>query len=376
MRVSDRGVLSGGTAGTDRAVLCFPGVLSLSNGVLLATYRAGSTKSSDDETVELCRSTDGGRSWSGPRRCFEAPLIEGHRGSLKVVYLSESETGHLLAAAMWVDRDAYPGQPLFNPETEGCLPMRILMADSSDLGETWSAWREVPMPDDIGPPSLTSPILALPDGTLGMSIETNKHYHDIGKWYQRVVLFRSVDGGQTWGPPIDVGHDPTGRIYNWDQRVGVAPDGRMAAFVWTYDSESLAYLNVHRRISTDGGQTWSAPEDLGFTDQPSRPAILPDGRVVLAWVDRFHSQSIRARQAAGVDAPFDPSTEVEVYAHGSGKAKDGSDDTTGELLADMSIWSFGLPFAEVLPNGEVLVAYYAGTEAVMDIHWCRLRVVE
>jgi hypothetical protein len=38
----------------------------------------------------------------------------------------------------------------------------------------------------------------------------------------------------------------------------------------------------------------------------------------------------------------------------------------------MSIWSFGLPFAEVLPDGEVLVAYYAGTEAAMDIHWCRL----
>ena len=35
---------------------------------------------------------------------------------------------------LWIDREAFPGQPLFNPETEGCLPMSILLADSFDGG--------------------------------------------------------------------------------------------------------------------------------------------------------------------------------------------------------------------------------------------------
>jgi hypothetical protein len=40
----------------------------------------------------------------------------------------------------------------------------------------------------------------------------------------------------------------------------------------------------------------------------------------------------------------------------------------------MALWSFGLPYAETLPDGDVLVMYYAGTDKQMDIHWARLRV--
>jgi hypothetical protein len=38
----------------------------------------------------------------------------------------------------------------------------------------------------------------------------------------------------------------------------------------------------------------------------------------------------------------------------------------------MSLWTFGLPYAEALPDDDVLIVYYAGTESVMDIHWARL----
>ena len=387
MRIVETGVLQPGSASTERAVLSFPSLVSPSDGSVLALYRAGSSKDSEDETIEMCRSLDSGRTWSEPRRCFEAPTLGGRRGTLKVCYLTEIEPGHMLAASMWVDRQTYPGQPLFNAETEGCLPMVILLADSYDFGQTWTPWRRVPMPDDtaaqpadgeppsqrnIGPASLTSPILKLPDGTLAMSVETNKHYHDASRWYQRVVLFHSHDGGRTWEGPVTASQDPSGRIFYWDQRVGVAPDGRIAAFLWTYDRETLTYLNVHRRLSADGGLTWLPLEDLGFADQPSHPAILPDGRVVLAWVDRFGSRSIRARLAASIEAAFDPQSEVLIYAHPT--AGEAGDDDTGELLAGMSLWTFGLPYAEVLPDGDVLVVYYAGSESVMDIRWARLRV--
>ena len=79
---------------------------------------------------------------------------------------------------MWVDRESYPGQGLFNVETEGCLAMAILLAESNDGGQTWSAWRKVPIPGEIGPPSLTNTVMKLADGSLALSIETNKHYHD------------------------------------------------------------------------------------------------------------------------------------------------------------------------------------------------------
>jgi hypothetical protein len=373
MQIVETGILSRGIAGTPRAALTFPAIVALAGGGLLATLRAGSTKDADDEAVELYRSDDGGRSWRMLRHFTYAGEIDGARGTLKVCYLTELAPGHLLAAAMWVDRTTYPGQPLFNPSTEGCLPMLILLADSADDGATWSDWRVLRLPDEIGPASLTSPVLKLADGRLAISVETNKHYYDDSKWLQKVVLFHSGDGGQTWEPPIVAGQDPSGRIFNWDQRLGLAPDGRIGAFVWTYDSQTNAYLNVHRRVSADGGTSWTPAEDLGFADQAGRPAVLPDGRVVLPWVDRFGTRSIRARIAQAIDAPFDSYSEVVLYEQGEDAPGGAGDDTTGALLAEMSVWTFGLPYAEALPDGDVLIAYYAGNEHALDIRWSRVR---
>ena len=370
MLIVGAGILNRSEPGTPRATLTFPTVVPLSNGTLLATCRSGSTKDCDDETIEFCRSTDLGASWSAPCRPFQAPAVRGVRGTLKVCYVTEWAPGRLIAAFLWVDRETYPGQRLFHSETEGCLPMTVLLADSDDLGETWTQLREVPMPDELGPPSLTNPILVLDDGTLVMSIESNKTYHDVSKWKQKVVLRHSTDAGRTWGPPRVAGFDPSGRIFNWDQRAGVAPDGRLVAFLWTYDSQTRSYRNIHRRISADGGHNWSGAEDLGFTDQPAHPAIMTDGRVVLAWVDRFQRQAIFARLTAAIDTSFDPDSEVVLYRHVD--ATHGDTDQGGAL--GLSVWSFGLPYADVLPDGDVLVVYYAGIETEMDIHWARIRV--
>lgn len=371
MNVIDSGVLASGDHGTTRAILTFGHVIALQSGTLLATCRAGSTKDSEDETIELYRSDNLGRSWSQPWQPFGETRLEGKLGTHKLCYLTELRPGRLLAAIMWVDRSSYPGQPLFNAQTEGCLPMEILLAESQDEGLTWNTPRKIPMPVEIGPASLTSPILKLADDSLAMSIETNKAYLDRSKWHQKVVFFHSSDEGATWDTPVVAGQDPTGRVFNWDLRCAVAPDGRIVTFSWTYDTTTTRYLNIHRRISHDHGHTWSPAEDLGITDQPGPPAILPDGRIVLPWVDRFVTHSIRARLATDVAADFDPASEVAVYTHG-GKAK--RDDKTGELLAEMSLWTFGLPFAAALPNGMVLVVYYAGSEQTMDIRYVRLEV--
>jgi hypothetical protein len=369
MHIVEQGVLVRGAPASKRAIVTFPHVVVLHDGTLLATCRVGSSKDSDDEIVELYRSEDNGQSWQGPTRPFPAARVDGAAGTLKLCYLTPLAPDKLLAATMWVDRTSYPGQPLFNAETEGCLPMAILLSESSDQGATWSAWRRVPMPEETGPPSLTSPILRLADNSLAMSIETNKHYHDASRWQQRVLFIHSHDEGQSWSGPSVVGYDPSGRIFNWDQRCAVTPDGRVGAFAWTYDTQTTRYVNIHRRISQDHGHTWTPPEDLGFADQAAHPAVLPDGRVVLAWVDRFETHSIRARVAPDMAAPFDPASEVVIYTHGDAAAQG---DDTGALLAEMGLWSFGLPYAEALPDNTVLVMYYAGHATQMDIRWARL----
>ena len=368
MRIAEQGVLCAGSPGSEaRSVATFPSVTVLPDGTLLAVYRIGKSKDSDGSVTELRRSRDGGRTWSAPETPF-ASAFQGVRGSLQVVYVTPLDQG-LLATALWVDRKAYPGQPLFHAETEGCLPMRILVANSSDDGRWWSDWREVAVTPDVGAPSLTSPAVRLASGRIIISIETNKPYLDRSPWLQRVVHCESVDGGMTWTAPRTVCQDASGAIFHWDQRLAAAPGARLAAFSWTYDKAANRYLPIRRHISRDEGQTWST-DQLDFADQPAHPAVFPDGRTVLAWVDRYGSRSIRARRAQTIDGVFEPASEVVLYEAAAPARQ--TDDTAG-LLTDMSLWSFGLPYAEALPDGRsVLVVYYAGAPNCMDICWARL----
>ena len=58
----------------------------------------------------------------------------------------------------------------------------------------------------------------------------------------------------------------------------------------------------------------------------------------------------------------------------------GSESGTGaprdqrELWQDMLAWRFGHPRAVLLPDGDVLVAFYAGDDAAVGVHWARLRL--
>ena len=211
MKIVRTATINEAEPGTRRAFSTFPALVRLSDGRLLATYRVGSSKDCDDETVELRESSDGGLSWSAPRNPFPDFTENGRRYSLKLVYLTLLPEGNLLAAAMAVDRTTHPGKPLFN-EAQGCLPMRILLAESQDNGTTWTEWRPVETPPEIGPPSLTNRILQLRDGRLVMSLESNKHYDDSSPWFQWVTYLYSADSGRTWGNPVVVSQDPRGTV--------------------------------------------------------------------------------------------------------------------------------------------------------------------
>jgi len=372
IEIIESGILAYGDSGTGCATYTFPSVVSLSNGVLLATCRAGSTKDSEDETIEIYQSDDSGRTWREGKKLFSDVKVNEKKGSLKVCYLTEIKKGHLIAACMWVDRQSYPNKPLFNEETEGCLPMKILLSDSFDDGKTWTPLRVVSLPERLGPPSLTGPILKLKDGSIALTIETNKRYQDGSKWHQKAVLIHSLDQGVTWEKPITICEDVSGKIFYWDLRTGVDTKGRIVAFSWTYNSETNNYLNIQRLISSDHGKTWSEPEDIGVTDQPSHPAILKNGTIVLAWVDRFNSQSIRVRISKNIEHAFEENTELVLHTQ---KKVTSGIAHTGELLSEMSLWSFGLPYVEVLPDNDVMVMYYTGTEKILDIHWVRIIIV-
>ena len=239
MRVIASGVLTAPEPGTRRAVAKQVHLANLLDGSILAVYRIGAASDTVNGTAEIRRSTDGGLTWSEPETPFDT-TFEGRRGTIYALAMTPLGGSRLLAANLWVDREAFgPDAPIFNPETEGCLPMKILLAESEDDGRTWTSWREVPVPADVGPPSLTSPIRRLPSGRLLLSIESNKDYWSRDDWFQRVVFLYSADEGRTWTQPVTVIGDPTGRIRNWDLRIA---RGRAAGH-----APRLVRLDLRRR---------------------------------------------------------------------------------------------------------------------------------
>ena len=224
------------------------------------------------------------------------------------------------------------------------------------------------MSSDVGPASLTNPLLRFPGGRLAISIETNKHYLDSSAWYQRVVYVDSDDSGDSWSLPRTTCQDPSGTLFYWDQRAAISKDGILGTFSWTYHKKENRYLNVSRRLSSDEGRTWTGPKTLASPISPLTPRSSTMARSCL------HGSIAMGRSRSGrvsprIDAPFDAETEVVIYEAARPANATG---TTGEMLSDMARWSFGLPYAETLPGGDVLVVYYAGDSAAMDIRWARL----
>ena len=84
---------------------------------------------------------------------------------------------------------------------------------SNDNGESWTSWRKIVLPGDVGPASLTNPIVRLPSGRLAISIETNKQYYDMSPWKQRVVYIYSHDDGRSWTAPRTICEDPSGTLF-------------------------------------------------------------------------------------------------------------------------------------------------------------------
>ena len=76
------------------------------------------------------------------------------------------------------------------------------------------------------------------------------------------------------------------------------------------------------------------------------------------------------RVADNLYSDFKHSSEITIFEQTS--LDNIKDNKLGELLADMGVWNFGLPYADVLSSGKILVFYYAGNNKQMNLYWSRL----
>ncbi len=365
-----------GERNTDRQSCAFADICVLPSGRWLASCRAAPTKAgTKGQHVLLSWSDNNGKTWSKSSSPFAPQRVGSKQGLFRSAYLTSLGGKNVLAALCWVDH-SNPELPFFNPETEGILDTRVFFSESPDDGQTWFEPKLMDTSPFNIPVALTGPVLALQNGELACQFELNKHYYDTSAWHHAAVFMFSKDRGKTWPEHVLAAKDPGNKIFYWDQRPGILEDGRILNLFWTYDYIESRYLSIHGRESMDNGRTWSEIWDTGVSVQPARPISLPDGRVVMVYVDRSGSPEIKMRVSPDYGRSFSGQTEYTVYQLRT-VSQSKKQKSVQDTWAEMEKFSLGLPVTASLPSGDILVLFYAGPETdFTDVRWARIRIGE
>ncbi|GIS59142.1 MAG: hypothetical protein CM1200mP2_13670 [Planctomycetaceae bacterium] len=374
MHVSARGLIFDATvAAENEAVAYVTSLVPLDSGAFLCGWQSGPGKHTATNTIGLARSTDGAHTWHRLPVKLETSF-EGTPGSFLAAEMVESEPGRLLLFTTWIDR-RIPDRPLFNPETEGILPTRILTCSSADDGNTWSHWSELNTAELTGC-AVTGPILRWTDGTIACSFESFKEFDDPTPVEPAAWLMVSRDGGRSFGEPWQVARHPQQTKYYWDQRLCPTQNpGEFVGMFWTHNRPEQRDTNVHllRASIHDEERAAAEPFETSIPGQIAACALTRDGRILSCVVDRGRPGTITLWQSAddGQTWPEDERLVVHVHDEQAAISQGREEIDYAEFWEDMGKWSFGHPAIRPLKNGWLL-AWYAGTPDRMSIHWAHV----
>jgi hypothetical protein len=346
----------------------------LTDGTVLATCRLGSDREGADGHTAVFATADGGESWELRYLSLLERQWDGWPGETRGWYVAELTPGELTASVLWTNRSD-PSRPWINPRTQGLLGMRVYHLISTDGGWTWPERRRIDLSPHRGASS-TGEVRRLSDGALAQPFEHWKEYDDEGPGRPAAWLRVSTDEGRTWPTDVLVAHDPEDRRYFWDQRLeGHPDDGRLVNMFWTHDVESGRDVDVHVAWGSPDGRSWSEPVGTGLPGQHCQPISLGGDRLVAVYSHRGDPPGIRAVLSDDFGRTWDRASEIVVWASDAGTEPGaGGPRTQDAYWSDMGAWQFGHPRGVRLPNGEVLVVFYAGSGNARSARWARLAV--
>ena len=152
---------------------------------------------------------------------------------------------------------------------------------SFDGGRTYETRRVATGPYRDGFTRAGARVLA--DGRLAYVVTEHHPPHN-----RFTYLLLSADDGVTWEPPRVVVDDP-GLQFGEPDLLEVAPGELLCVL---RDSMRTGFLHTCR--SSDGGATWSAPEQTSIDGFPGQLVLLADGRVLCTYGRREPPFGIRA----------------------------------------------------------------------------------
>lgn len=238
------------------------------------------------QRTNLCKSTDGGRTWSARPISPPKGWTVAEMGRWKVL-----RDGTFICVAAKMGREHSPA----------------VVLNSSDEARTWKKQAEIPLEmklpqsgKDYAARYCHRGLDRLQDDTLLWVIDVRDKPYTEG---HGLFCFRSADRGKTWQGPelmMDWGSEgatvllPSGRVLATMryQRLPHPSDGadlRKHMGHHPRTGELIGFKNVFLIDSNDGGQTWSVPRLLTtvYGQTFGYPAVQSDGTVVVVHDTRY-----------------------------------------------------------------------------------------
>jgi hypothetical protein len=339
----------------------------LGNGELLCSFMIQRRTGCNDFVTVLCRSKDGGRTWSDARPVWPE-LIDKHALFMNISRGPDKQGRlHLFGIDAKVD---VPGETNWKPANNGLKDNCICHATSRDGGQTWTQPVEVTKPTP-GSAELPGALCLTRSGQwIGTYSPYNNFDESLKVEHNQLCCVRSSDEGKTWqgGTVMKWADAADATAESW---VVELPDGRLLASCWHVNyRQNIDHPNPYA-MSLDGGRTWSAPRPVGIAGQTIAMTAMDDGRVLLVY-------NRRRQNPAGVCmALLEPVGRDEIRVvedtmvwQATVKTQKG----TGEAHGDWTNFAFGEPGVLPLPGGEALVALWCIQPEGQGIRQVRVRV--
>ena len=336
-------------------------------GELIAAFDLGSKGCGPGYRTYISRSADMGLTWGEPLPLFDNELLDHpNRVTIFLARPNLMSNGQFVAVIGRFFLDD-PDMGILNDENSGWAEMDLFFARSDDEGRTWQK------PEPIAPPlvgpcfEVAHPPLELQDGRWLLPLATLKDWQGDCPDGQRAVAFVSHDHGKTWPEYIDVMDRHQEGVCYLEQGVTQLSDGRLLALAWAFDETAGATRSIDYAIGE--GSHFGPPRPTPLAGETAKVFTLPDGRALCLY---------RGIEPAGLCASLvEVNGDQPVFSRpfalwqGAEPTMMFGERPPAQELRDLKL---GSPHMVVLPNGEVLAAFWSCEQEVFNIRWLRLGV--
>ena len=344
----------------------FPFACECKDGTLVAFTYIGEAMESMDAMTYVCRSQDGGRTWSKP-----VPLLD--RSQFSFVISDSCKPAVLKDGRIAVIGYGYiredPELPQGNPETGGLLDDIVFWLISEDNGLTWSKAREINCAWGRHVEA-SAPLTILQDGTWITPITGFPKWDGTmtGRLCGRAL--RSEDEGKTWNDDAVCMEFPQDQVLCYEQRMCQLDSGAIVCIGWNENTATGQRLANHYTVSYDNGHTWSKPVSTGIMGQASSVCAIGGEKLLALHAVR------RDTDRPGIYA------YVVDFSQGTWNMIDHAivwepnmPITRDSKMADVfSFLKFGQPGAIRLSDGDILMTHWYADNGACKTAATRIRL--